>query len=293
MSATRALRLQDRIKAHFLANQSLWVPVLIALWALLNGLLLASSRLMEDRRSDSSSLAWWEPFCWEFSSVLMILPCFWPIIRLHNWLSGRVCLPQLLLVHLALTVPFSLVHVSGMVAIREFCYWLAGGDYRFGDWGYELLYEYRKDIASYLIILAVVSAYQFIVRRLQGEASYIDESETSSRPLPDRLLVKKLGKEFLVPVADIHWVEASGNYANLHLAASVYPMRITMARLAALLPEGRFVRIHRSFMVNLGQVSHIQPAESGDYRLCLHGGKVLPLSRRYRDVFKGRVAGSG
>lgn len=280
-----AQTLQSRLKAHFLAHQAIWVPVLIGTWALLNTLLLATTSLMEGRRH-GGTLAWWEPFCWEFSSILMILLCFWPILRVHNWLLGRVSVPRLLLVHALLTLPFSLVHVTGMVAIRELCYWLVGWEYHFGDWGYELLYEYRKDAASYFIILAVVSAYQFIVRRLQGEASYIDESETSSRPLPDRLLVKKLGKEFLVAVADIRWIEASGNYANLHVNDSVYPMRMTMARLEAELPAGQYLRIHRSAIVNVRCVSHIQPTDTGDYRLFLHTGEELALSRRYRDGFK-------
>lgn len=283
---------QGSIKVHFLTHQAIWVPVLIGFWALLNTLLLATTGLMEGRRN-GGRLAWWEPFCWELSSILMILLCFWFIIRLHNWLLGRISLLRLMLVHALLTVPFSLVHVLGMVAIREFCYWLAGWEYQFGDWGYELLYEYRKDVASYLIILSVVSAYQFILRRLQGEASYVDESESSSKPLPDRLLVKKLGKEFLVAVADIRWVEASGNYANLHVKDSVYPMRITMARLEALLPSGAFVRVHRSFIVNLGHVSHIQPTDAGDYQLFLNSGEELSLSRRYRDGFKAAMAESG
>lgn len=276
---------QRRLKAHFLAHQPVWAPSLIALWVLCNTLLLATTSLMEGRRN-GGNLAWWEPFCWEISSVLLILPCIWLILRLHNWLLGRVSLLRLLLIHALLTLPFSLVHVTGMVAIREFCYWLAGWDYRFGDWGYELLYEYRKDVASYLIILSVVFAYQFIVRRLQGEASYLDENENSSRPLPDRLLVKKLGKEFLVAVVDIRWIEASGNYANLHVNGSVYPMRMTMARLETLLPAGQFVRVHRSAIVNVACVSHIQPTEAGDYRLFLHTGEELALSRRYRDGFK-------
>lgn len=283
---------QGSIKVHFLTHQAIWVPVLIGFWALLNTLLLATTGLMEGRRN-GGRLAWWEPFCWELSSIFMILLCFWFIIRLHNWLLGRISLLRLMLVHALLTVPFSLVHVLGMVAIREFCYWLAGWEYQFGDWGYELLYEYRKDVASYLIILSVVSAYQFILRRLQGEASYVDESESSSKPLPDRLLVKKLGKEFLVAVADIRWVEASGNYANLHVKDSVYPMRITMARLEALLPSGAFVRVHRSFIVNLGHVSHIQPTDAGDYQLFLNSGEALSLSRRYRDSFKAAMVESG
>lgn len=280
------------LKTHFLSHQHLWKPGLLMVWGLLNTLLLATTSLMEIRRHNSDMAAW-EPFCWEASSTLIILLCVWPILAFHDWLRSRLGLPTLLVMHVLLTVPFSIIHISGMVGLRELVYWLAGSDYRFGDLGYELLYEYRKDVVTYGVILLVGTSYQFIVRRMQGEASYMDESETSSRPLPDRLLVKKLGKEFLVAVSDIRWVEASGNYANLHVKDSVYPMRITLSRLESLLPRETFIRIHRSLIVNLENVSHIQPTETGDYRLFLHTGEELPLSRRYRDAFKAAMGGYG
>lgn len=284
--------LAERLKTHFLAHQQWWAPGLLLLWGVLNVLLLASSTLMEARRF-GGELETWKAFCWEASSTFVMLLCIWPVIRLHRWLQSRLLWPQLVVVHALLTVPFSLVHVAGMVMVRKLVYGLMGEHYQFGNVLYEFLYEYRKDAMAYLLVLVAVSGYQFILRRLQGEASYVDESESSSKPLPDRLLVKKLGKEFLVAVADIRWVEASGNYANLHVKDSVYPMRITMARLEALLPSGAFVRVHRSFIVNLGHVSHIQPTDAGDYQLFLNSGEALSLSRRYRDSFKAAMAESG
>lgn len=286
------LSFAERLKAHFLAHQQWWAPGLLLLWGVLNVLLLASSTLMEARRF-GGELETWKAFCWEASSTFVMLLCIWPVIRIHQWLQTRLSWPQLVLVHAMLSVPFSLVHVTGMVLVRKLVYWLMGTHYQFGNLLYEFLYEYRKDAMAYLLVLLAVSGYQFILRRLQGEASYVDESENSSKPLPDRLLVKKLGKEFLISVADIRWVEAAGNYANLHVKDSVYPMRITMARLEALLPVGAFVRVHRSFIVNLSHVSHIQPTDSGDYRLFLHSSEELSLSRRYRDSFKSAMAESG
>ncbi|HEY7883852.1 MAG TPA: LytTR family DNA-binding domain-containing protein, partial [Cellvibrionaceae bacterium] len=143
---------------------------------------------------------------------------------------------------------------------------------------------------TYLILLAVISCYRFIVRRLQGEASYMDESDVSSRPLPDRLLVKKLGKEFLIAVADISRIEASGNYANLYVGDSVYPMRITMTALEARLPN-HFCRVHRSGIINIHRIDHIEPLDSGDYTISLRDGTQMSLSRRYRDNCKAMIAG--
>ena len=106
---------------------------------------------------------------------------------------------------------------------------------------------------------------------------------------PEHLLVKKLGREFLVQTADIEWVEASGNYANLHIKNSVYPMRITMDKLEKLLPS-KFTRIHRSTIVNLEQVRDVQSLNTGDHQVRLHNQTALTLSRRYREAFKSKVS---
>lgn len=281
--------LQARLKHHLLAHQRGWAIGLLLGWALLNTLLLATTEIMEARRV-GHSLGFWEPLVWETSSILMILLCVWPIVRLRDTLQQRCNLPTQLAIHTLLSFVFSVIHVSGMVGLRELAYQGMGYDYHFGNLIYEFLYEYRKDAMTYVIILLVTGSYRFIVHRLQGEASYMNTSETSSEPLSDRLLIKKLGKEFLIAVADIAWIEAAGNYANLHVKGSVYPMRITMAALEQQLPTDQFRRVHRSSIVNINSVNHIQPNDSGDYTLHLHSGQSLVLSRRYRDGFKSSLS---
>ncbi|UTF59007.1 LytTR family DNA-binding domain-containing protein [Gilvimarinus sp. DA14] len=279
---------RERIKRHFLAHPRLWSTSLVLIWALLNTALLATTAWMEAQRM-GKPLPLWEPICWEATSIFMIVLCIWPIAWWIRFLQSRYSLGAQLAFHGAALVLFSVVHVGGMVGLRILCYRAMGSHYDFGDPAYEFLYEFRKDAMSYLTLVVVISGYQFIARRLQGEASYVDESEQSSAPLPDRLLVRKLGKEFLINVADIEWVEASGNYANLHLGSRVYPMRITMAKLERQLPCSLFKRIHRSFIVNLSAVDHLQPTEFGDYVITLKSGANLPLSRRYRDDFRAAM----
>ena len=70
-------------------------------------------------------------------------------------------------------------------------------------------------------------------------------------------------------------------------------MRITLSRLESLLPRDMFIRIHRSLIVNLGSINHIQPTEAGDYGVFLHTGEELTLSRRYRDAFKAAMGECG
>ena len=73
-----------------------------------------------------------------------------------------------------------------------------------------------------------------MVRRLQGEASLLAAPDDDAPPLepverPERFLVRKLGREFLVAAADIEWLQASGNYVNLRVRGRDYPLRSTIA----------------------------------------------------------------
>ncbi|WP_275401499.1 LytTR family DNA-binding domain-containing protein [Wenzhouxiangella limi] len=91
-----------------------------------------------------------------------------------------------------------------------------------------------------------------------------------------------LGREFLVPAMDIEYAQAAGNYANLVVGGREYPLRSTMKGLLQRLDPERFRRVHRSYLVRIDQVTEIKPLESGDARLTLSSGAVVPCSRRYR-----------
>lgn len=272
----------------FLSHQRLWGVLLLVSWFCINVLVLATSHLMEYQRA-GKTLPLWEAFCWEISSCVMVLL----LIPIGLWLNdrwlARLGFKQRLAAHALVTLPFSIIHVAAMVGIRQLWYHLMDSRYYFGDLPLEFFYEYRKDAQAYLTLALVIAGYRFIVRRLQGEASYLAdsaESETTEPELPpERLLIKKLGREFLIQTNDIEWIEASGNYANLHIKDSIYPMRITMEKLEKLLPAN-FTRIHRSTIVNLKQIQEIQALDTGDYEVTLHNQIKLTLSRRYRENFK-------
>jgi LytTr DNA-binding domain len=282
---------QQRLN-YFLSHQRLWGVALLVSWFCINVMVLATSHVMEYQRV-GKHLAFWEPFCWEISSCFILLL----LIPLGLWINdrwfARLEIKQWLAAHLVATLPFSVLHVAGMVSIRHLWYYLMDSHYRFGDLPVEFFYEYRKDAQAYLTLALVIAGYRFIVRRLQGEASYLAdsaESETIEPELPpERLLIKKLGREFLIQTNDIEWIEASGNYANLHIKDSVYPMRITMDKLEKLLPSN-FTRIHRSTIVNLEQIQEIQALDTGDYEVRLHNQIKLTLSRRYRENFKALLS---
>ena len=284
--------LSNRYQHYFLAHPRWWGWALLLGWFGCNVLVLATTKLMEIKRG-GHDIAFWEPLCWELSSACMILLLVPLGIYIHDRWLAKLSLKACIAFHVFLTVPFSLVHVVGMVGIRHLCYWFMNVEYYFGNIAVELLYEYRKDAQTYLTLLLLIFGFRLVHRRLQGEASYLTEEVENEPPepvkSPDILLIKKLGREFLIKTADIEWIEASGNYANLHLHGSVYPMRITMDKLEKLLPAD-FLRIHRSTIVNLHRIQQIQSLDSGDHEVVLHCGKTLVLSRRYRDNFKNMMS---
>ncbi len=200
-----------------------------------------------------------------------------------TWLS---CVPW----HLLATVVYSLVHVSGMVALRHLIYEIAGSRYSFGDWPRELTYEYLKDVRTYAFILGVVYLYRLLLLRLRGEARLLVAPDAGPAveavDRPARFLVRKLRAEFLVPASDIEWLEAAENYVNLHVRGHVYPLRSTMTAIEDRLDPLRFVRVDRSYIVNLDFLERIEPLDTGDARLLLKDGTRIPCSRRYRHTLR-------
>ena len=230
-------------------------------------------------------LDWWEPVVWHTSSQLTGIVLIFSIVWFDKKMPLETVKPlKSVLGHVGFSMVYSISHVVSMVLVRKLAYFIMGIQYDFGDWSKELVYEYTKDAYSYLWIIAVIYAYRFIIVRLRGEAKVISMGEDTPEPdKPERLLVKKIGKEFMIKIDDIDWIEASGNYMNLHLKDRVYPLRETMANLERKLDPNQFVRIHRSTMVNLDCIGEIKPLDSGDFDLTLNTGAKLRLSRRYRE----------
>ncbi len=167
--------------------------------------------------------------------------------------------------------------------------------YDCGHWLVELGYEYLKDVRSYASMVAIIEVYRFIRRRQKGEAALLGPPDKGlpEEPMerPERFIVRKLGREFLVAAADIEWIQAAGNYVNLHVRGRDYSLRSTIAGIEEKLDPGRFVRIHRSHIVNLDQVSSIEPLDTGDARVHMRDTAEIPCSRRYREQLRACLAG--
>lgn len=270
------------------AETGFWVAVLV-LQALFNTI-----TDWIDLRRGGADVPLWRPAMLELTSALVIaalipavvaferrFPLYWGTLRRH--------LP----LHLCATVAFCVLHVLGMVALRKLVHGALGERYALPGWGTVFAYEYLKDLRTYVLILAAVWSYRLLLRRLQGEARLLDppeppagqsEAPAPAPPRPDRFLVRKLRKEFLVAANDIEWLQAQGNYVALRVRGHDYLLRSTLADFLQQLDPARFARVHRSYAVNLDQVAEIEPLDAGDARLRMKDGSQVPCSRRYRDA---------
>jgi two-component system LytT family response regulator len=131
-------------------------------------------------------------------------------------------------------------------------------------------------------------------RKLAALLDSVDGSGTapdrsSRHEYLERLVVKSGGKVTLVRVTDIEWIDAEGDYVRIHVGKAWHLLRETMKSLEAQLDPERFVRIHRSTIVNLERIKELQPFFRGEYVVVLQSGITLKLSRGYRDHLEGRL----
>jgi len=275
---------------HFESNETKYQLLFWLVIAIIQTSIGAATVIADYQRLGITTPSW-QPIVWESSSQIAAALLIYLIVGFDRKLSSSTSKPAVkVLAHVIFSMIYSVLHVLGMVLIRKIAYVFVGENYSFGDWPSELVYEYTKDGYTYIWIVGIIYAYRFIIVRLRGEAKAIAFGEDGKIPdRPERLLVKKIGKEFIIKIEDIEWIEASGNYMNLHIARHVYPLRETMSNLEGKLNPKQFARIHRSTIVNLDFVKEIQASDSGDYNLTLSTGKSLKLSRRHREHVKANL----
>jgi two-component system, LytTR family, response regulator len=104
----------------------------------------------------------------------------------------------------------------------------------------------------------------------------------AGRSYASRLLVRNDDRLEFLPVAEVDWFEAAGNYVRAHAGQRSEQIRITLAGLLERLDPNVFARIHRSVIVNLGRVRAMHPWYGGDYTAVLADGRELRVSRFYR-----------
>lgn len=119
------------------------------------------------------------------------------------------------------------------------------------------------------------------------------ELSTGQKPYLTRLMVKLASRVVLLKVDEIDWIEADGNYAKLHVDKKAHLLREKMHDLESQLDPQKFVRIHRSIIVNLERIKELHPHFNGDYIVVLEDGRQLKLSRSRRENLEARLKAQG
>ena len=112
----------------------------------------------------------------------------------------------------------------------------------------------------------------------------IGNSEKAS--YSERLAIKDGSSTTFVPIRDIDWIDAAGDYMCVHAAGETHVMRCTMKALMRQLEQDCFQRVHRSTIVNMNCIEAVIPHAKGECFLQLENGEKIKVSRKYRTIIR-------
>jgi two-component system, LytTR family, response regulator len=99
----------------------------------------------------------------------------------------------------------------------------------------------------------------------------------------ERLSIKSAGRITFIGVDEVDWIEAADNYVQVHSGRESHLLHATMNSLESRLDPNKFLRIHRSIIVNISRIKELHPMFHGGYRVILKDGAQLTSGRRYRE----------
>lgn len=105
----------------------------------------------------------------------------------------------------------------------------------------------------------------------------------------ERIVIKSVGKVTIVPVTEIEWIEAEGDYVKLHTAAKDHLLREKISVIETKLDPALFIRIHRSTIVRIQRIRELRPAFNGDHVVILRDGQKFAMSRKFREKVFGKL----
>lgn len=119
----------------------------------------------------------------------------------------------------------------------------------------------------------------------------VEFDDASIRGNVSRILVRDSGTLHVVKVRDVEWIDACGNYVEIHTGGRTFLQRETLSGIARRLSSRQFVRIHRSMMVNTHKVREVRTLAKGQYSLIMASGVELPTQRPIHEIHDMVMAG--
>jgi hypothetical protein len=225
------------------------------------------------------------PLLWEMSSVVMIIliaPVLFVAIRRMRQPSGWLTRAALAV---AAIVAFSALHIAGMVGLRKLAMLLIGGSYDFHFSLGTLVYEFRKDVITCLLIGGAL--WLIDSRREAQQSRQLQRSVGQDLPSakPHMVWLRDGSSRIRIEPAEILLISSAGNYVEYSLAGGInHLVRGTLAGEEARLKQYNVVRVHRTRLVNLSRVTSFKGGANGDFELTLDTGQSISGSRRYRQA---------
>jgi hypothetical protein len=222
---------------------------------------------------------------WEMSSIVTIMvvaPVLFVAVRRMRHAVGW---PLRIGLAVAAILAFSSLHIAGMVGIRKLAMFLAGGAYDFHFSLATVIYEFRKDVITCLLIGGTL--WLIDSRREAQQARSVVAAAPTKPPsaLPHMVWLRDGSTRIRIDPPDILWISSAGNYVEYSLADGInHLVRGTLAAEEARLTPFNIVRVHRTRLVNLTRVSGLKTGANGDFELTLDTGQTVAGSRRYRSA---------
>lgn len=223
---------------------------------------------------------------WEMSSIiviLLLLPI--PVLAVRRMRRTPGLATQIGIAAAALLV-FSSLHIIGMVGLRKLLLWLADSAYDFHFSLTTVLYEFRKDAVTAVLLGATLWLIESRRElRMAAHAALSAPVAPPEQPASQLIWLRDGTSRIRVVPRDILWVASAGNYIEYCLAnGTQHLIRGTLAATETELARFAIVRVHRTRLANLHRVSGVDFKPSGDFELTFDNGQTLGGSRRYRPV---------
>jgi DNA-binding LytR/AlgR family response regulator len=234
-----------------------------------------ATSLIDQRRALGQPIATWQAWVLEGSSFAAWLALLPAVLALASRFATRP-LWQAAFGHAASCIAVSFAHTALMTALRIVAFDIGGLAYAPSTSLFErVLFEARKDTITYVSILAVF----LLARRLVSEPVTVPLPTVGELPLIE---VRDGSRIVMLRTEEIDWINAAGNYVELHGSFGSELARRTMADIEAELALHGFVRVHRSRLVRRTAIAATETRQSGDFDITLRSGAVIGGSRRFR-----------
>jgi hypothetical protein len=225
------------------------------------------------------------PLLWDMTSVAVIIALSPVLLVAVRHIRRQPSWPVVIGLSIAAIIAFSAVHITGMVWLRKLIVWLAGGEYDFRFSLATVLYEFRKDVTTCVLIgggLWLMDSR----REAQRALKVVAPEAVGTSPAPPAVVWLRDGaKSIRVAPRDIVWIASAGNYVEYTLAdGASHLIRGTLAAAESELARFNLARIHRTRLANLDRVTGLENKPSGDFELTFDTGQTVSGSRRYRDA---------